>query len=232
MMTEFLYLTDSYLFETTARVVQQTADYLILDKTIFYPQGGGQPCDQGSITAYGVEIFINLVRMVDEEVHHYGEITGPIPEHVTCRIDKNRRILNAKHHTAGHLLAGCLECAHPQLTATKCHAFPNEAYVEFKGAVDLQPQSIQELVNQSIKQEIQTKVFEIDLASFENKYYRLPYTVPSNKPFQVLQIGDYKPVPCGGTHLSNTSEIGSILIKKVKTKDGVLKVSYEVCESR
>jgi alanyl-tRNA synthetase len=50
------------------------------------------------------------------------------------------------------------------------------------------------------------------------------------EPFRVLQIGDYKPVPCGGTHLSNANEIGSILIKKVKTKDGVLKISYEICE--
>jgi alanyl-tRNA synthetase len=149
---------------------------------------------------------------------------------VTCKIDFNRRLLNAKYHTAGHLVAGCLENAHPQMIATKCHAFPGEAYVEFQGASDLQIQSIQELVNQPLQRKISTKVFEIDLSSFESKYYKLPYSVPANKPFRVLQIGDYKPVPCGGTHLSNTDEIGSILIKKVKTKDGVLKISYEICE--
>jgi alanyl-tRNA synthetase len=211
------------------------------------------------------------VRFVDEEVRHYGKLTEQPLDDVTCKIDSNRRLLNAKYHTAGHLVAGCLENAHSQMIATKCHAFPGEAYVEFQGASDLYPnvkriggrsieaqaqsctrrtvqaehrndeptnflrlgiqlQSIQELVNQLIQQKIQTKVFEIDLSSFENKYYKLPYPVPANKPFRVLQIGDYKPVPCGGTHLSNTSEIGSILIKKVKTKDGVLKISYEICE--
>jgi alanyl-tRNA synthetase len=230
-MTESLYLTDTYLFEVTARVVRQTADYLVLDRTIFYPQGGGQPCDQGSITADGVEIFINSVRTVDDEVRHYGNIVDQVLDHVTCRIDKNRRLLNAKYHTVGHLLAGCLENAYPQLTATKCHAFPNEAYVEFKETADLQPQSIQELVDQSIQQQIQTKVFEIDLSSFESKYYKLTYSVPANKPFRVLQIGDYKPVPCGGTHLSNTSEIGSVFIKKVKTKDGVLWFKTEIYQT-
>ncbi|MDR1208679.1 MAG: alanyl-tRNA editing protein [Holosporales bacterium] len=229
-MTELLYLTDTYLFQENARVVRQTEDYVVLDRTIFYPQGGGQPCDQGRITADGIEIFISSVRFVDEEVRHYGKITDQPLDDVTCKIDFNRRLLNAKYHTAGHLVAGCLENAHPQMIATKCHAFPGEAYVEFQGASDLQLQLIQELANQSIQQKIPTKVFEIDLSSFENKYYKLPYPVPTNKPFRVLQIGDYKPVPCGGTHLSNTDEIGSILIKKMKTKAGVLKISYEICE--
>jgi alanyl-tRNA synthetase len=47
--------------------------------------------------------------------------------------------------------------------------------------------------------------------------------------FYVLPIGDFKPVPCGGTHLSNTNEIGGVTIRKTKTKDGILKVPYEIC---
>jgi alanyl-tRNA synthetase len=229
-MTQLLYLADTYLFESAAKVILQNEDYVIFDQTIFYPQGGGQPCDQGIIATSDHEVFVNSVHVVDDEVRHYGQFPDTPLNDVVCRIDQTRRLLNAKHHTAGHLLAGVIEKARPQLTATKCHAFPGEAYVEFLGGGELQSQVIQELASQAIWQGISTQIFEIDLQSFENKYYKLHYPIPANKPFRVLQIGDYKPVPCGGTHLSNTNEIGRIMVKKVKAKDGVLKVSYEVCE--
>lgn len=78
MATILLYLEDTYLFEETANVVQsggnENGKYIILDKTIFYPQGGGQPTDTGIIQNENAQFYVSMVRM-DENgiVYHYGE---------------------------------------------------------------------------------------------------------------------------------------------------------------
>jgi alanyl-tRNA synthetase len=129
-----------------------------------------------------------------------------------------------------------VEEAYPHLIAIKCHAFPGEAYVEFSAKKSQQEeqapllqQHIQELINHAIVQNFKTKVFAISKKEFEEHYYKLEYQIHEDKPFRVLQIGDYKPVPCGGTHLSNTTEIGRVTIKKIKIKGEILKITYQVC---
>jgi alanyl-tRNA synthetase len=237
VMTHHLYSANTYLFECRAKVIYQNESYIVLDQTIFYPQGGGQPCDCGRIISDKHEIQITSVRTVDGEIRHYGIVPDNTLGEVTCKIDAERRLLNAKYHTAGHLLAGCLEESFPWLVATKCHAFPGEAYVEFSAEnshqqneliAEFQQQTIQKLVNNAIRQNITTKVFEIDKHTFEKRYYKINYQITDA--FRVLQIGNYKPVPCGGTHLFSTAEIGCIMIKRVKLKG--LKVSYEIYIAR
>jgi alanyl-tRNA synthetase len=63
---------------------------------------------------------------------------------------------------------------------------------------------------------------------YEEKHGILPYPIPDDKPFRVIEIEPFLPVPCGGTHVANTMDIRSIKIRKVTTKQGRTKVSYEL----
>jgi alanyl-tRNA synthetase len=237
-MTDQLYLQDTYLFEFDAHIIESKKDengasYILLDRTIFYPQGGGQPTDHGIIAGENFKCTINNVRQVNDEICHY--ITNDLnakdlPEHcaVKCISDKDRRVLNARYHTAGHLLGNVVEEMYKSLKAQKCHAFPGEAHIEFRGDEIPNKELLRESLQNTIAKNLQTKIFEIDRDEFESTYYKLPYEIPENKKFRAMQIGNYPPIPCGGTHLASTSEIGEIILSKMKVKNGILKISFGV----
>jgi alanyl-tRNA synthetase len=137
-------------------------------------------------------------------------------------------MLASKYHTAGHLVSSVVEEIAPSLKATKCHAFPGEAYVEFPQVSPVPDAlSIQNRLSEIQKLGAETKTFDISAEDFEKIFYRLPYNIPGRQTFRVLQIGEYPPVPCGGTHVKNTSEIGDITIK-VNSRKGTIKVSYSL----
>ncbi|MEY4464064.1 MAG: hypothetical protein RLZZ81_1035 [Pseudomonadota bacterium] len=234
-MTIQLYLNNTYLFESQASILNYEEDekgkFIILDQTIFYPQGGGQPSDQGLIQNDHFEANITLVRQVGLEIRHYINTTSseiPINSIVNCFLDQNRRVLNSRYHTAAHLLGNLVEVLYPMLKAIKGHSFPKEAYVEFQGDETVDIVQIQNIIDETIAQNNKTQIFETDLTSFEQQFYKLPYNVPENKKFRVMRIGDMLPVPCGGTHLSSIAEVGKVLIGKIKLKNNIIRISYEV----
>jgi alanyl-tRNA synthetase len=109
-MTDQLYLKDTYLFESDAKIIEYKKDnrdvpYVLLDQTIFYPQGGGQPCDHGKIVGDDFEYAVCDVRQIEEEIRHYIEPSQSLsqnpPENsvVKCTLDKDRRLLNIRYHT-------------------------------------------------------------------------------------------------------------------------------------
>jgi alanyl-tRNA synthetase len=222
------YLDDTYLWEMDTRVVAQREDYLVLEDTIFHPQGGGQPSDFGSIDALAVD----RVVLVDGEIRH----RGIFPENhdwgfgVHCRIDGAKRMLHARYHTAGHLLAHGMEEMFPELVSVKCHAFPGEAYVQYQcGPIPIPPlEVIQSAMAAVLRESRPIRAFTMDRREFENRYSQLPYEIGGTGPLRVIQIGNYRPIPCGGTHLATTGEIGDLRIRNGKMKTGILKLSYEL----
>jgi alanyl-tRNA synthetase len=227
------YLDNTYLFELKTFIVSHGKDdrgsYVLLDETIFYPQGGGQPSDEGVLQGDNLQISVTMVRQVDNEIRHYISADNlPNLENlrVSCFIDKNKRLLNARYHTAAHLLGNVVESLYPKLKATKGHSFPNQAYVEFQGADLPDVIRLQDALTQSINSTLAIKIFEISPDTFEQQFYKLPYSIPANKAFRVMQIAGLSPIPCGGTHLSNTSEIGNMIIGKVKAKNDIVHISY------
>ncbi|MDR1031871.1 MAG: alanyl-tRNA editing protein [Holosporales bacterium] len=238
-MTNQLYLKDTYLFESNACIVEYKKDeegvsYILLDQTIFYPQGGGQPCDYGKIVGNDFEYAVCDVRQIGEEIRHYVEplqnsVQDPSENNaVKCIVDKDRRLLNARYHTAGHLLGNVVEALIVSLKAQKCHAFPEEAYIEFCGDEKPNEDLLRESLRNVISKNLSTKVFETDRQKFESTYYKLPYEIPENKKFRVMQIGNYPPIPCGGTHVVSIGEVREIVLKKMKQKDDLLKISFGV----
>ncbi len=138
-MSAQLYLNNTYLFEHSTTIsdfgVDEKGAYLLLQETIFYPQGGGQPSDQGTITVADAVIPVNYVRQIEQEIRHYMpsdiSASGLVNAAAEIKIDPARRLLNARYHTAAHLLSNIAEEMHSDLKAVKGHSFPGEGYVEF-----------------------------------------------------------------------------------------------------
>lgn len=245
-MTTKLYFKNTYQYETESIINSIEKDekgmFIVLNQTVFYPQGGGQPSDHGLIRNSSLEASVFHVTQIDEKILHYiniekGEIH--INDKIHCIIDDKRRLLNARYHTASHLISNVVEKLYPQLKAIKGHSFPGEAYVDFQIKTSQQTQLledeitkiIQSTTNDYVAKNDKTTIFYISPKEFEEKFYKLPYNIPYNKKFRVMQIENMSPIPCGGTHLSYINEIESIIITKIKMKNQIMRVSYTVANS-
>lgn len=192
-------------------IIESETTMLRLDRTIFHPQGGGQKADKGRI---GDAVVTHVVHN-DNNVDHYVEnSTGlAVGAEVTLEVDQDHRWLNAAYHTAGHLLAAVVETIYPELRAVSGHQWPNEARVEFVG---------DKLSSQICIEDINT-ILARDLT------FNLPVTIEGDPYFdRTIKIGNYLPIACGGTHVSNLSEINAIHCTTVKSKNGRIRISFEV----
>lgn len=239
-MTELLYIENPDLFETYAKVVARGGDsrgsYIILDRSIFYPQGGGQPADRGEIVYENDIINISNVRYEENEVRHYigdgssanSKLEG---QTVEIAIDQKRRERNAKAHTAGHLIAAVSESISPVLKAVKGHHFPGEAYVEFNGAVqdlDLFESELKKALDLEIKRGADVRMYDLEGDAARQFIENLPYSMPQTRKLRVCEINGHPASPCGGTHVKNLEEIAAINIAKCKCKKGKTKVYYDI----
>ena len=139
-MTKLIYIDNPDLFQTSTTVRYAATDnkgfYVVLEQSLFYPQGGGQPADCGTLSAEDALYDVYDVRYVDDEVRHYITPCSPhnlVNKSVTVVVDEKRRKLNTRYHTAGHLIANVAEEIAPELLPTKGHQFPESAYIEFHG---------------------------------------------------------------------------------------------------
>jgi alanyl-tRNA synthetase len=234
-MTDCLFVKNSYLFEANAKVMSYGVDergaYLVIDRTIFYPQGGGQPSDVGSIECHDVSYAVGDVKKDGGIIKHYiaEECTDDLKgAGCICSLDIDVRILHMRYHSAGHLLGNIVESICKDVVATKAHCFPDEAYVEFHGTGDCDRDAVAVAMKAAVAANWPIVAFEVSGDSFERKFYKLPYAVPLLEMLRVVQIGANKPIPCGGTHLESTADIGNFEITKVKNKNGNLRVSFAI----
>lgn len=206
---------------------------MILDKTLFYPQGGGQPYDQGEIIAKNGSFKVNEVRFLNGLVHHIGTVEGEFMpgEVVTSHIDAERRHLNARLHTAGHLIDEAVAELEYPWQATKGCSFPGQCSVEYEGelveGVDY-TSLIKEKFNAMVATGFETKQMFVPADQLHGICHFVLPTMPKDKPSRIAIVWGEKGIPCGGTHVDNISEVGPITIKKVKAKKGVIKVSYDL----
>lgn len=217
---------------------------LILDSTIFHPQGGGQPADTGFIcvTDSNLRFCVQDVRSKDGVVFHYGvpedfsrESEFEQGKEVFLQVDESRRRLNSRLHSAGHLLDVCMEnVGLGHLEPRKGYHFPDGPYVEYKGVV---PPN--ELQNKQREIEIEVnslipnggKVYATVLPYEEAAELcggSLPDYIPQGSNPRILKLGDHPGCPCGGTHVSDISEIISMKVSQIRSKKGMTKVFYTV----
>jgi Ser-tRNA(Ala) deacylase AlaX len=230
-----------YLFEDTAKIIDivpyDTKIALILDQTIFYPQGGGQPYDQGTIKKNdGSEFMVEETRFKDGIVYHIGFVkTGTFNkgDHVTLIINQERRMFNSRNHTAGHILDIAMRNVGMHLTPGKGYHFPEGAYVEYTPTLDDQAREelktkLQQEVDRLVEQTLPITIKLVTLQELQAMASYVPDYIPKDKPSRAMIVQGYPAIACGGTHAHNTQEVGPITIDKIKNVKGNLRVSYSI----
>ena len=235
--TELIYLQDAYQRELETEVINVVPDgdgntYVYLDATIFYPEGGGQPSDTGIIQGKDGRAQMLHARYRGGVVAHRSEIEGSLKagDTVKCMLNWEERHHNMRAHSAGHVLHDALiSLPHP------ANLFPlkgnhKKCYVDYSGDA-LAPElaeALEEKCNEIIQADLETHIRTVDLQELKQICRFVPPNLPADKPLRVLWLDGYDPMPCGGTHVRSTAEIGGMKILRVGTKRKVNHIKYQI----
>lgn len=236
--TTLTYMEQQYVFEANSKVLEVIPNYrealtaVVLNHTILYPQGGGQPCDHGSLVGAAGTFDVQDVRFVDGVVYHMGQFSlGSFApgETVTVTVDAVRRHLHSRLHTAGHLIDEAVRNLGYDWMPTKGIHMLGQAAVEYDGTVaDDAAQRIESELNHLIESGFETWAKTVTRDELlQLAHFVLP-NLPANKPIRVVAVWGEKGIPCGGTHVKNIREIGPVTIRYAKGKGGQIKVAYEL----
>lgn len=233
MATTLLYMDDFDVTECIAKIekMELTEDdrtAIILDQTCFYPRGGGQDWDTGTIKgtsgAFNVEeVRLNKVGVV----WHIGDGDMRVGDEVTCSVSKSRRSINTRLHSGGHSIDMAVCALYPQWIPQKGAHYPHMSFVEYGAGVadEAALATIQQFVNTLLLEGTTNTLCFVNKAELAKLCRHIPENIPENKPTRVVMYGDFG-VPCGGTHVKNLKDIGKIVVTKVETKKGITKVGY------
>jgi phenylalanyl-tRNA synthetase alpha chain len=237
METETLYLTDSYKKTCKSTVLdvfkEGNQDVVILDKTVFYPFGGGQPSDQGIIESKSSEFQVDQVLIKEGRIKHLGKLNGKLKsgDKVECAIDWKRRYSNMRVHSAGHVLHEAVKLIFPEIVPIEGE-HGKKSYIKYKGNIeDLSENIIFSKANELVKKSLPIYTEFVDLEELKRRSPWVPEHLPTNKPLRIMWIGDFAPIPDGGTQVANTSEILSFTSIQIVTDSGETYVHYKIEQS-
>ncbi len=223
-MTEELFRHDGYQFEFQARVASTDGELVVLDRTAFYPGGGGQVCDTGTL---------NDDRVTEAFCDGNGDVVHRVPEHrfvpgdrVWGSVDWDRRFDLMMGHTAEHLLFGSLRRQVPDLEISKIFISPESKYVIVSKDVSWEDiGKALAFANAAIRDNLTVTriVMSRDDPDLVDKVRIKLDRIPEGEEISVVAIGDIDYSACSGIHVMETSELGMLLVdRKVSAgKDGV-----------
>ena len=253
-MTTAVYLQDPYLYTGSAEVVEVVCNAdgnhtVILNQTIFYPQGGGQPSDQGVISSGDAEFLVKKVLKDRSSglINHIGSFQSNDRQFkpkdlVNIIVNQERRLLNARYHTAGHVidlaLMGRLNGVDDWESGSGNHD-PMGAYVEYKARGDITnikeglindiEVTVKELITIGLKSQCRlikdhSLIPKASMSMISPDMLKLPDGIRMHR---VEGFDEYW-IPCGGTLVSNLNEIGMFKITKHSFKKGLLRICYQL----
>jgi alanyl-tRNA synthetase len=235
--THPLYYDDHYTKEFDATIVwkQITArgTEVILDKTAFYPEGGGQPADKGVLIIHEKPIRVIHVEKTAEAIIHVLESSADIGDTVHGKLDWDHRYTLMKHHTGTHVVNGALRRlfgehiwqAGSQLGVTEARF----DFAHYKPIAEDEIQKIEQKANEFVRQAVpvEKKVMQRNDAEREHGFRLYQGGVPPGNLIRVLHIPGIDVEACGGTHLNNTKEIEKIrILKTERIQDGVNRITF------
>jgi len=236
--TEALYYKDQYTREFEAKVLRVVGgEYVVLDRTCFYPEGGGQPSDTGWLIFDGGKVEVLDVQKVGRVIVH--KIGGKkVPrEGATVKgvINWDRRYALMKAHTATHIVNGAAR----RVLGQHVWQFGTQKGVEssrldishYRRLTREEVQKIEALANEAVFKGMPVETMRLPRSEAESQYgFRLYQggAVPG-KEIRVVKVGDWEVEACAGTHVRNTGEIGFIkIIHSERIQDGVERLVYAV----
>jgi misacylated tRNA(Ala) deacylase len=225
-MTEEIFRDDPYRKETGATVVSCDASGIVLDRTVFYPRGGGQAGDAGSLVCPdGLTIWIaDTVKSPSPAILHVPA-PGQEPalatlrpgDPVTLRLDWDRRHRHMRFHTATHLL-----CAIVPHQTNGCSITATYARLDFDMVEPLEREHLERELARLVGEAHDVRTIWITDEELDAKP-ELVRTMSVQPPrgvgrIRLLEIDGVDLQPCGGTHVANTREIGALRISKIEKK--------------
>ncbi|MBU6997535.1 MAG: alanine--tRNA ligase [Theionarchaea archaeon] len=228
--TEPLYYTNEKMREFTAAVVDSCDTLVVLDKTAFYPTGGGQEHDTGWIDDKEV---IDVFKEGKTVVHRLKEGNIKKGKSVSCKINGERRDTLTRHHTAAHLVNGASRMVlgnHVWQAGSHISESCGRLDITHYETLTLQElHQIEKIANEMVLKGVHIQKMVLDRNEAEKEYgFRLYQggAVPG-KVLRVLNIPGFDVEACGGTHADNTSEVGFIkVVSFEKISDAVLRLEF------
>ncbi len=232
MKTKLLYMDDSYLKEFDAQALEVRGSAVMLDQTLFYPQGGGQPTDTGKLIVKdgaeggdgaGVEYVVKEVKKEAGEVWHYLDKAPAFAagSSVHGTLDWSRRYAHMRMHTAAHILAACMAPEGALITGNQLGG----EQTRFDFALEnFDRDKFGEVVakaNAKLAEGLEIKTYTLP----REEAMKIPGIVklanalpPAISELRIVDIGGFEVQADGGTHVKNTEECGKIVITKMENK--------------
>ena len=216
-MTEKLYWKSPYETSFTAKVVAVTPEGVILDKSLFYPLGGGQESDRGRLEKEGHIFKVETVTKEGEDIIHHisSDLVDKIQvgDLISGEIDWPYRYGLMRAHSSQHILSALIK---NKFNIDTTHATISFEDVSLQIAQTVSDDQFKEVIKELNRictienQEFQTKVVHRDEIDINEKQIR--GKIPEQGQVRLVELKNYDLICCGGTHVNNTSEIGPIFV--------------------
>lgn len=219
MTTEKLHLNDSWQFEFNARLraisTYHKQPSLVLDRSAFYGESGGQLGDQGTLEIAGEKVNV-VDTQLDEDGHHH-HLVAQIPAAaepglaVTAQVDVNHRRDMMSQHSGQHLLSAiCWRELQAKTISSRLGSSDSTIDIDLAEITPQQLTHLEDVANQLVMDARPMRIHYPDQAALAAMKLRRTPKVTDN--IRIIEIADYDFTPCGGTHCDNTGQIGPIAI--------------------
>jgi alanyl-tRNA synthetase len=229
--TKILYYDDYGLVDFTSKVLMiMDGEYVVLDRTAFYPTSGGQLYDIGYMGGCRV---VDVFKQGNVIIHRVKSPGFDVGDEVRCSIDWERRKQLAQHHTATHIVNGVArELLGNHIWQAGAEKTPEKARLDITHFASLTKEQLMELekrANEVVKQDlvVDSLILRRDKAEAEYGFRLYQGGAVPGKEIRVVRIGDLDIEACGGTHLHRTSEVELIKLRgSTKIQDGIVRLEY------
>ncbi|MCX6695733.1 MAG: alanine--tRNA ligase [Candidatus Altiarchaeota archaeon] len=234
--TRVMYYDESNVLDFKAKVVNVFGNNVVLDKTYFYPEGGGQEADHGVISGKRV---LDVKKSGKVVVHIMAEASGINEgEFVECKVDEKRRKQLTLHHTATHIVnAAARDVLGPHIWQAGAHKGEDTARLDithYKGVNEEELIKIEAKANEIIGKALAVGhcFMKRDVAEKEHGFTLYQGGAVPGTEIRVVSILGIDHEACGGTHVDNTADVGMIKIVSAKRiQDGVVRLEFKAGES-
>ncbi len=226
-MTELLYLDDPCLQEFKATVTSTDGEWVVLDRTAFYPGGGGQEADTGVIEG----LDVTEIQKVNGIGHRVPDHRFHVGQGVECRLDWERRLDLMRGHTAEHMLFSALSHQLDDLKLVKISITPERKSVIVTGNIDWETiTTVQGELNRAISHDLDVETVWVNRSDPVLEGIRAKLNRIQGDRVRIVRIGEFDAAACAGVHVPTTGMIGRVLVTKMTAAKpvGSVEIEFEV----